>query len=632
MGLGRYQNGAFHLVASFRYPADQTEVALWRASISHASRLLFDATDGQHRIGTLTFCNDSTAGGVADLWLEQPVGQSVSDHGGIGRPGFFAQLRGDQLAPFIVLHELGHILYHLHDEYQGNGCVGGTTADACVMEGAQDEGDQIEAGTGAILPGRIRRFCVAGNHDPDGNTNQHGAHQQSCWQTMAEMPFDLVVPDGLPVGADPDGIAPPAFLELATVPRLVTVLDRSGSMTGVKLEQAKIGATFLVDLGRDGEELAQVSFASAATVDLPRHPLTGDRDAERFAVENLTADGQTSIGDGLRTALDELSSAPLRSSVQSVVLISDGLQTSGEDPSTVLPDLVRTLTRVYVAAVGPEVDGELLSEVAAGTGGQFVRIDPDADAGDQAFALRSAMEQFALLARDGGAVTGSSAERLADGEQITRASIVEPGARTATFVASWPRAKDRAELELVGPSGQVLSTDTTGAGLRVVAPDRPYVAYEVSAPEPGRWRLRLTARSEQGPVDLLRWTAVENPDLVGALHLPRGRVVPGERVRATFTLAYGRRLTGLRLGARLVGPDGARPVRFRAGRADTESEGEYTASFRAPQKEGAYALELTARNDPRRTRGAALEGVDEQVPTPPVPSFARRYAGTLVVG
>ena len=46
-----------------------------------------------------------------------------------------------------------------------------------------------------------------------------------------------------------------------------------------------------------------------------------------------------------------------------------------------------------------------------------------------------------------------------------------------------------------------------------------------------------------------------------------------------------------------------------------------------------YPADQTAsRNDPRRTRGAALEGVDEQVPTPPVPSFARRYAGTLVVG
>ena len=85
-------------------------------------------------------------------------------------------------------------------------------------------------------------------------------------------------------------------------------------------------------------------------------------------------------------------------------------------------------------------------------------------------------------------------------------------------------------------------------------------------------------------------------------------VAAGELVRATFAVAYGRLLTGVRLSARLVGPEGARSVRFRNGTFATEGEGEYLASFRAPRKAGVYALTLTAANDRTRTRFASREG------------------------
>src|SRR5512144_1017267 len=89
VGLGRYQSGEFHLVASLRHPADQGRIDEWRPCFVHASRLLFEATNGQHWIATVTFCNDSTGGRIADLWLEEPDGRAISGHGGSGRPGIF---------------------------------------------------------------------------------------------------------------------------------------------------------------------------------------------------------------------------------------------------------------------------------------------------------------------------------------------------------------------------------------------------------------------------------------------------------------------------------------------------------------------------------------------------------------
>ena len=47
MGLGRYENGKFHLIASLRHSADAIRIAEWTASFRHASRLLYEATDGR---------------------------------------------------------------------------------------------------------------------------------------------------------------------------------------------------------------------------------------------------------------------------------------------------------------------------------------------------------------------------------------------------------------------------------------------------------------------------------------------------------------------------------------------------------------------------------------------------------
>ncbi|MHA6784066.1 VWA domain-containing protein [Pseudonocardia saturnea] len=634
MGLGRYQDGRFHLIASLRHDADQARIDEWRASFAQASRLLFEATDGQHRIGTLTFCNRSSAGAIADLWLEEHPDRAGSGHGGIGRPGVFAHLGGDERDhPFIVTHELGHLLYHLHDEYasastSGSACLGDPTADTCIMEGGSDDGDRFVAGT--LVTGRMRRFCVAGNHDPDGDTRQHRSHHESCWETMGGAGFDLAVPDGLPAGADPDAAEPLAFLLLDDVPRLAIVLDRSGSMAGDKLEQARIGAHFFVDTATDGDELAQVSFASAATVDMARHVIGPDREAEGFAVDTLTAQGETSIGDGLRKGFEQINLGAVRSSVQSVVLLTDGLQTHGESTSAVLPDLLRTLTRVFAVGIGPDIDEELLLNVATRTGGEFVRVDPDASVEDQLSGLRSAVERFTVLARDNGAVVDESSEAMTDTQRVVRSTVIEPGTRRATFVLSWPDDKDQVELELVDPAGQSLNASSSYPGLRVVQPERPYTVFQVQDPPSGRWRTRITCHTDRAAVQVRRRTFVDNPDLVGALNLPAQPVAPGDRVRATFSVAYGRLLTGVRLGARLSGPEGTR-VRFRAGSFEAEAEGEYSASFRAPHKPGVHSLTITVRNDRLRTRPASSEGFQAAVPDPPVPDFMRRFTTTFVV-
>jgi hypothetical protein len=133
---------------------------------------------------------------------------------------------------------------------------------------------------------------------------------------------------------------------------------------------AKTGADWFVDGALDGDGVALVSYASTATVGSALHPLTADRSTEHAAIDGLAA-GQTSIGGGLRRALDELNSPPEPSSTQAVVLLTDGQHNAGEPPGVVLPDLRASLTRVYTVGIGPTLDDTLLQGLADATGGEF---------------------------------------------------------------------------------------------------------------------------------------------------------------------------------------------------------------------------------------------------------------------
>ena len=179
------------------------------------------------------------------------AGQSVSDHLGLGRAVRHSQLMGDErFRPFIIVHELGHLIYDLFDEYVGDGgaaeCLGGTTSNACIMESSASDGDRFgnAGGGGPLVSGRVRRFCVTSNHDPDGDTRQDQRRAEACWISMRDNHPDLSVPAGFPVGADQADADAIAWTVLQSDPRFALVIDRSGSMQGNKLAQAKIGAEF----------------------------------------------------------------------------------------------------------------------------------------------------------------------------------------------------------------------------------------------------------------------------------------------------------------------------------------------------------------------------------------------------
>jgi Ca-activated chloride channel family protein len=150
------------------------------------------------------------------------------------------------------------------------------------------------------------------------------------------------------------GVRPPE--ETARTPaNIALVIDKSGSMQGAKIADAREAA--LMALGRlTGEDtLAVVAFNHDVDVVLPATSAS-DLPNMRRAIRNIRAGGRTALYAGVETGIDEVLSFIDPYAVNRVILLSDGLANVG--PTS--PD--------RIAALGREAAGEGISITTIGLG------------------------------------------------------------------------------------------------------------------------------------------------------------------------------------------------------------------------------------------------------------------------
>lgn len=159
-----------------------------------------------------------------------------------------------------------------------------------------------------------------------------------------------------------------------TVPKDVTlVVDRSGSMGGAPLAQAKRAAADLVARLREGDRLNIVAFDDGFEALYPRPRAVDDgRRREAFAwVERIDGGGGTDIAGALRAAL--AAQHPVDPDRPQVVLfLTDGQS----DPQAALAAAAgsRGTARIYTVGVGQGVQRPLLSRLARDHRGTFTFI------------------------------------------------------------------------------------------------------------------------------------------------------------------------------------------------------------------------------------------------------------------
>jgi len=163
---------------------------------------------------------------------------------------------------------------------------------------------------------------------------------------------------------------------------VVFVLDRSGSMSGKKIEQARNALKFVLGNLREDDTFNIVAYDDRVETfrpELERYsPESRDR-AVRY-VENIREGGSTNIDAALKTALAMI---PDGSRPGYVLFLTDGLPTAGEVKETAIAENARgankTHARIFSFGVGYDVNARLLDRLSGGNSGTSEYVKPDQD-------------------------------------------------------------------------------------------------------------------------------------------------------------------------------------------------------------------------------------------------------------
>jgi len=226
-------------------------------------------------------------------------------------------------------------------------------------------------------PRRVKVTFTAQNHVPTGDFR--------LFHDVGEQPVGARLISYRP-SSDEDGyfllfVNPdtPESTSTKIAKRILFVVDRSGSMTGEKIEQAKEALHFVVDNLQEGDLFNILTYDSSVTAfepELQRFDLKTHRAALDF-VDSIYAGGSTNIDAALGVALEQIQDSDLPNYV---VFLTDGLPTAGVQSEAKIVDRVNERNpndaRIFCFGVGHDVNSRLLDKLARATQGISNYVQP----------------------------------------------------------------------------------------------------------------------------------------------------------------------------------------------------------------------------------------------------------------
>ncbi len=195
------------------------------------------------------------------------------------------------------------------------------------------------------------------------------------------------------ISYQPDGDEQGYFLLLATprvkakndvaFPKTVLfVVDKSGSMSGEKIEQAKASLKYMLNSLNKDDTFNIISYSSEVELFRPELELVTSetRKAALSYVDDIYSGGGTNINEALTTALNQLKDKQRPSYV---MFFTDGLPTVGETKEAAITANATTANsvnaRVFSFGVGYDVNSRLLDRLSRDQRGTSVYVKPDED-------------------------------------------------------------------------------------------------------------------------------------------------------------------------------------------------------------------------------------------------------------
>lgn len=167
------------------------------------------------------------------------------------------------------------------------------------------------------------------------------------------------------------------------IPKTVLfVVDRSGSMSGEKIKQAKASLVYMINSLRKHDTFNVISYSSEVELFRPELELVTDktRKAALRYVDDIYSGGGTNINAALTTALGQLKDSQRPNYV---LFLTDGLPTIGVKGEKEISENVtmanKVKARVFSFGVGFDVNSRLLDRLSRDQRGTSVYVKPEED-------------------------------------------------------------------------------------------------------------------------------------------------------------------------------------------------------------------------------------------------------------
>ena len=228
--------------------------------------------------------------------------------------------------------------------------------------------------------------------------------------------------------------------------RLSLVIDKSGSMAGSKIEQARAAALAMVSNLREEDQFNIHTFNEGVESfwTSPVSASASNRAAATAAIEKLWAGGSTDLDDGIRAGLNA-GTFQDGGRYDAMILLSDGQATAGvTDPGAILNNSMtrnKLESRIFTFAVGTGADRNLMEAVARSSRGRAFVLNNAQASKDLALKVKRLFEDIhavrvvdisvatvGLTTRD--VLPRQAADLFSGGQVVVVGRYTHPGAGT----------------------------------------------------------------------------------------------------------------------------------------------------------------------------------------------------------
>jgi Ca-activated chloride channel homolog len=400
--------------------------------------------------------------------------------------------------------------------------------------------DQLRLLESAVRDFGVGFVCVGG---PD--TYAAGAYRRTPLETILPVDMELSSKKVLPPGA------------------LVLIIDRSGSMLGVKIEMARQAAMGAAQALADTDYIGVITFDGAPFVVAELQP-GKNRKQIISDISRIDAGGGTAMYPPMERAFEMLKNA--RASLKHCIILTDGVSTAG-DFAGLTRQMAEQRITVSTVGLGEDLNAQLLQEIADLGKGRFYYVPqpmtlPQIFIKETAIILKSAINEEPF-----------TPQRVAATEPVRGLSAFP---QLLGYVATEP--KPRAEIPLVTEKGDPLLAHWHYGLGRTVA---------FTSDARNKWAQHWTSWGQyrQFWQQVARWSLrrLANADFVAAAAIEAG----AGKITVEALDAQGDFQNYLTLQALVAGPGGAKqtvPLKQTA-------PGQYEADFPATEA-GAYLLNV----------------------------------------